>query len=141
MCITYIFFHRACAAQGLDRKKLPYYGYFQPYCAYIALVWIFVFACLYGYTCYLPWDVSNFFSQYTMQLFVPWLYVFWKIFKKTKIVKPHEADLVWEKALVDAYEDSFITPPSGFWKEMGQLIGIKRTKGGNDRRRSSVVAT
>lgn len=75
-----------------------------------------------------------------MQLFIPWLYVFWKVFKKTKLVKPHEADLVWERPMIDAYEESFITPPSGFWKEMGQLFGYKRTKEGNDRRRSSVAA-
>lgn len=138
MCITYIFFHRACKAQGLDRKSLPYTGYLQPFCAYFALAWIFIFACIYGYTCYLPWDVSSFFSQYTMQLFIPWLFVAWKVVKKTKMVKPHEADLVWERPIVDAYEESFITPPVGFWREMGQLVGLGRTKGGNNRRRSSV---
>lgn len=138
MSITYIFFHRACKAQGLDRKTLPYTGYFQPFCAWFALVWIFIWACIYGYTCYLPWDVSSFFSQYTMQLFIPWLYVIWKVLKKTKIVKPSEVDLVWERPLVDAYEESFIGPPSGFWRELGQMVGIGRQKGGNDRRRSSV---
>lgn len=137
MSITYIFFHRACAAQGLDRKTLPYTGYFQPYCAWIALVWVSIWACLYGYTCYLPWDVSSFFANYTMQLFVPWLYVIWKVLKKTKLVKPEEADLVWERPLVDAYEESFIGPPSGFWKEMGALVGIKRKNKNAERRRSS----
>lgn len=48
MCITYIFFYRACKAQGLDRKTLPYTGWFQPYCAWIALVWLIVFTCIYG---------------------------------------------------------------------------------------------
>lgn len=76
-----------------------------------------------------------------MQLFIPWLFVFWKIFKKTRWVRPHEADLEWEKGLVDAYEASFITPPSGFWQEMGQVVGFGRIKGGNNRRRSSVAAT
>jgi amino acid transporter len=32
MCITYIFFYRACQAQALDRNTLPYKGWFQPYC-------------------------------------------------------------------------------------------------------------
>lgn len=31
MCTTYIFFYRAVKAQGLDRKLLPYCGWFQPY--------------------------------------------------------------------------------------------------------------
>jgi len=31
MSVTYIFFYRACKAQGLDRSTLPYKGWFQPY--------------------------------------------------------------------------------------------------------------
>jgi amino acid transporter len=31
MCVTYIFFYRACKAQALDRNTLPYKGWFQPY--------------------------------------------------------------------------------------------------------------
>lgn len=141
MCITYIFFYRACKAQGLDRTTLPYTGWFQPYCAYIAATWLFVVTCIYGYTSYMPWSESSFFSNYTMQLFIPPLYIIWKLMKKTKVVKPHEADLVWERPGIDAYEETFIDPPTGFWKEMGQLIGIGRRKGGGDqRRKSSTVA-
>ncbi|KAK4500744.1 hypothetical protein PRZ48_008934 [Zasmidium cellare] len=139
MCITYIFFYRACKAQGLDRKTLPYTGWFQPYSAYIAGTWMFVMLCYYGYTCYTPWDVSNFFSQYTMQLFIPPLYFIWKFVKKTRIVRPHEADLVWERPIIDAYEATFMGPPVGFWTEMGQLLGWKRHKGGNEQRRQSVA--
>lgn len=140
MSVTYIFFYRACKAQGLDRKTLPYVGYFQPYCAWVAAIWLFVGACWYGYTCYMPWSVSSFFSEYTMQIFIPPLFIIWKIVKKTKMVKPHEADLVWERPNVDAYEETFMSPPNGFWKEMGQMVGIKRTKGGEDVRRRSSVA-
>lgn len=140
MCITYISFYRACKAQGLDRSTLPYTGWFQPYCAWIALIWLCIVTCIYGYTCYMPWSVSSFFSNYTMQLFIPPLFIIWKLVKKTKLVKPHEADLVWERPGIDAYEATFVDPPTGFWKEMGQLVGIGRKKGGNDRRRSSVPA-
>lgn len=31
MTITYIFFYRACKAQGVDRKAFSYTGWFQPY--------------------------------------------------------------------------------------------------------------
>ena len=75
-----------------------------------------------------------------MQLFIPPLFVFWKLLKKTKFVKPHELDLVWERPIIDAYEETFTGPPVGFWREMGQLLGFKRTKGGNDARRASVLA-
>jgi len=40
MCITYIFFYRACKAQGIDRASFPYTGKFQPWCGWIGLVWM-----------------------------------------------------------------------------------------------------
>lgn len=57
------------------------------------------------------------------------LLVGWKVVKKTKFIKPHEADLLWERAIVDAYEESFISQSTGFWTEMPQLVGVgvKRT--------------
>ncbi|KOS43719.1 hypothetical protein ACN38_g5393 [Penicillium nordicum] len=136
--LTYIFFHRACKAQGFDRRALSYFGYFQPYCAYIAFVWMIIVTIVYGYPAYKPWSVSTFWSNYTMQIVIPPLFLIWKIIKKTKFVKAHEADLVWERPLIDAYEDSFLDPPTGFWREMLQLVGIGRTKGGNDKRSNTV---
>ncbi|KAK5202327.1 hypothetical protein LTR41_011928 [Exophiala xenobiotica] len=79
--------------------------------------------------------------HYSMQLFIPPLFVIWKVLKKTKMVKAHAADPVWQRPFIDAYEATFIDPSSGFWKEMVQLVGFKTTKGGQDRRRrgSSLV--
>lgn len=138
MTITYIQFYRACKAQGLDRSTLPYTGWFQPFCGYFALVWMIIVCAIYGYTCYLPFSVSSFFSNYTMQLFIPPLFLIWKFVKKTKWLSPHEVDLVWERPTIDAYEETFLEPPVGFWREMGQLVGIGRRKGGNDTRRPSL---
>lgn len=66
MCITFIFFYNACKAQGLDRRLLPYFGRFQPWSAYIGLVWMVMVVCCYGYTSYAPWSVQNFFIYYAM---------------------------------------------------------------------------
>lgn len=73
-----------------------------------------------------------------MLILAPITFGGWKLFKRTKFIKPHECDLVWERPIVDAYEESFFTPPLGFWKEMGQLVGIGVKK--RDRRRSSVIS-
>lgn len=51
-------------------------------------------AVLHKLTCALGWDVGTFFSYYTMCFVCPILYVGWKVVKKTKVVKPAEADLV-----------------------------------------------
>jgi yeast amino acid transporter len=139
MCVTYICFYRACQAQGLDRKTLPYVGWFQPWCGWIGLTWMTLIVFTYGYSSFKPaWSVDSFFSYYTMLGVAPILFVFWKVFKKTKFVKPHEADLVWERPIVDAYEASFTSPPVTFWTEMLQLVGLRRSKIDNYRRDGSI---
>jgi amino acid permease len=126
MCITFINYHKACKAQGLDRKTLPYYGWLQPGCAYLGAISTFLVALFYGYTIFKPFNVEAFFQNYTMQLVSPILYLGWKLVKRTKKVKPTEFDLVWERPMVDLYEESFLSPPTSFWLEIGQLFGIKR---------------
>jgi len=68
----------------------------------------------YGYTAFAPWSVDSFFIYYTMLILAPITYFSWKLIKRTKIVKPLEADLVWERPTIDAYEQTFIDPPHDF---------------------------
>ncbi|KAH7169981.1 amino acid permease/ SLC12A domain-containing protein [Dactylonectria macrodidyma] len=126
IAITYVFFYKACMAQGLDRQSLPYTGYFQPYSAWISGIFMSTVVCVYGYSVFKPgnWDVGTFFTFYCMVLVCPVLYVGWKLFKKTRFVQPLEADLVWEKPNIDAYEASFTEIPAGFWKEILQMFGL-----------------
>lgn len=67
-----------------------------------------------------------------MQIFIPPLFLLWKIVKRTRWVRASEADLVWQRPTIDAYEETFYDKPVGFWREMGQMFGIRRRKGGND---------
>ncbi|EXJ77572.1 hypothetical protein A1O3_09799 [Capronia epimyces CBS 606.96] len=136
MCVTYLCFYRACKVQGLDRRTLPYTGWFQPYCGWIGLTGMTLVVIFYGYSAFTPWDVGTFFSFYTMVIVAPLLFVGWKLIKKTRFVRPEDADLVWEAPIVDAYEATFVSPPIGFWTEMLQLAGLKRNK--TDDRRTSI---
>jgi amino acid permease len=124
--ITFIRYYHACKVQGLDRKTLPYYGYFQPYGAYISLFFIVLVGYSYGYRAFSPWNTESFFANYTMQITAPVLYVFWKALKKTKVKKSLEIDLVWERPSIDLYEAQALInePPSTFWGEMGQITGL-----------------
>jgi len=140
MGVTYICFYNACKAQGLDRKSFPYTGWFQPWCGYLGTAWMILIVFCFGYASFAPWSTDGFFSNYTMLVIAPFTFGFWKLFKRTKFVKPLEADLVWERPIVDAYEESFLSPPIGFWKELGQLVGIGR-KSYKDRRSSSVISS
>lgn len=95
------------------------------------------------------WDVGTFFSYYTMCFACPVLYVGWKLVKRSKIVKPEEADLVrillleeclihvsvgvliisaqvWERPRIDAYEASLTEDGLGFWEEVRVMMGMKK---------------
>ncbi|KAF3765320.1 hypothetical protein M406DRAFT_350943 [Cryphonectria parasitica EP155] len=126
MSVTYLFFYRACVVQNVDRTGFPYCGRFQPYSAWIALIAETLVVIFYGYSSFTPWDVSTFFTYYTMVILAPILFFGWKLIHRTKRVKPEDADIVWERPIVAAYEASFISPPIGFWTEMVQLVGFKR---------------
>lgn len=54
----------------------------------------------------------------------PVLYVGWKVIKRTKIIKPEEADLVWERPAIDEYEANVLEPFVGFWQEVKQMVGL-----------------
>lgn len=140
MCVTYLCFYYACKAQGLDRKKLPYTGWAQPYCAWIGLVWMVFIVFTYGYSSFKPWSVENFFIYYAMLIVAPVLFIVWKLIHKTKFVKSSELDLIWEAPIIDAYEATFYEAPLGFWTEILQLVGLKRHAGHGDQRQGSVAA-
>lgn len=76
---------------------------------------------VYGYTSFKPWDALSFFSAYTMPLLSLVLFSFWIVVKRKKLLKPQEVDLVWERPIIDAYEDASTTPAIGFWAEMAHL--------------------
>ena len=128
ICTTYLFFYRALRTQNIDRRTLPYYGYFQPYSAWIALVWMIFVVTTYGYSTFLPgqWSVSSFFTYYTMVLVAPVLFFGWKLIKHTKLIKAHEMDLVWDRPIIDAYEATFTEYAPGFWSEILQMFGFRR---------------
>lgn len=64
MCFTFIRFYKACKVQGLDRNKLPFKGFGQPYLAYYGGIGTFIMAFVGGYTVFLPlpgyWAIPDF---------------------------------------------------------------------------------
>lgn len=126
--ITYIFFYSACKVQGIDRKTLPYCGWFQPYGAWVAAIYLTTVVCVYGYSVFVPgrWSIGDFFTYYTMVLLAPILFLGWKFTKKTEFVKPEEADLLWERPMIDAYEDAYIEKPGGRITKMLSYVGLAK---------------
>lgn len=127
--VNFIFFYRACQAQGVDRKTLPYCGWFQPYSAYIGASVMLVLGCIWGYPVLRPggWDVGTFFTYYTMILLAPINFVFWKLVKKSKVVPSESCDLQWELPAIEAHEAEIGDEEKKMYFTKGlQKLGLKR---------------
>lgn len=126
MSVTYLFFYRACKAQGVNRSQFPYVGWFQPWSGYIGAIFMATVLVFYGYSSFSPWSIKDFFIYYSLAGLSPILYFGWKIIKKTSIIKPADADLIWDKPIFDAYEEATTEPVTGFWHDMVQLVNFTR---------------
>ncbi|KIW99393.1 uncharacterized protein Z518_11381 [Rhinocladiella mackenziei CBS 650.93] len=119
MGTTYLFFYHALKVQGIDCRTLPYRGWFQPNVNIFGLIFVTIVVLIQGYAVFLPgfWDLGTFFTYYTMIFVCILLFVGWKLIKRTKFVRPQDADLVWDRPVIDAYEESG-DPPLGLWEDV-----------------------
>ncbi|KAG9783424.1 amino acid permease, partial [Aureobasidium melanogenum] len=126
MSFTYIKFKRALDVQRVDRNTLPYKSWWQPFSAYYALVGCSVMAFVGGYTVFLPgnWDVPTFLFSYTSVAVFPILFVGWKLYKKTKWLKPEEVDLRKDLDDIEEYERTYVPrePRNAFVKYFDKLF-------------------
>ncbi|KAI0792215.1 general amino acid permease 1 [Abortiporus biennis] len=121
MNITYIFFYRGFRAQGLDRKKLTYFSYLQPWLSYWGIFWTTIFIIINGFEVFWGFTAAGFLTAYiNIPLFFG-LYVGWKIFKRTKIWKPHEMDFTTG---IPSIEETEVPeqPPRNIWEKIASVI-------------------
>ncbi|CEJ94655.1 Putative AAT family amino acid transporter [[Torrubiella] hemipterigena] len=102
--IAYLRFKKAMAVQGVSPSELPFKSRFQPYAAWVSLIFFLVIIVFNGWQVftYGNWDPQAFVTAYICVPVYLVFYVFWKIFKRTSFVKPEEADLFTGKAAIDA---------------------------------------
>ncbi|KAF2439876.1 AAT family amino acid transporter [Karstenula rhodostoma CBS 690.94] len=127
MCTIYLCFYRALKVQGYDRNSLPYKGWGQPYVAVAGVILFSVVLAIYGYATFYAFDVGTFMTYYAMCFIDIVLYIGFKLWKRTPFVKPEEADLVWERPNIDAYEAS-IDAPLGLWKDIWLTVTLQKKK-------------
>ncbi|KIX93401.1 uncharacterized protein Z520_10820 [Fonsecaea multimorphosa CBS 102226] len=102
ICITYVRFYAALKKQGVSRDDLAFKSPFQPYLAWGTIVFFSILMLFNGFYSFTPWDTDTFISTYiTVPIFFG-LLIFWKVFKRTKVVDPAEADIWTGKAAIDA---------------------------------------
>lgn len=107
VCITYTRFRKALVAQGVDRNSLVFKSVWQPYTAWAAFAYFALIIFFNGFKVFTqtPWGSDELTSFFTAYIGVPiffLLFIFWKVFKRTKVVNPAEADIWSGKAALDA---------------------------------------
>lgn len=103
MTWTFIGWYRAKKAQPgvVPDSTLPYISPLAPYTAYLA-TGIGVVAMIFnGFDVFAPFDYQGFITDYFALAFAPFMFVLWKVLKKTKFVSPEDADLVSGKEECD----------------------------------------
>lgn len=116
-------------------------GWGQPYVNMFGLTVVTTVVFIQGYYVFLPggWDTGNFFTYYTMIFACAVFFVGWKLVKRTKLVHPATADLQWDKARIDAYEEA-TDPPLGLWEDIWvSSLAALRIRKWEDRRKMSAA--
>ncbi|GME77033.1 unnamed protein product [Ambrosiozyma monospora] len=108
MMVTYLHFYRACKVQGINRFEMPLQDWMtklQPYPAIFCLVCMSLIVMFLGAQAFIPTFDKNSFLYYYLMVFIDmFLFILWKLVKRTKFVKPEEADLISGLAEVDEHE-------------------------------------
>ncbi|GAA5834721.1 hypothetical protein JCM9279_007091 [Rhodotorula babjevae] len=104
---SYIRFYHGLKYQGISRDDFPFKAPLQPYASYFGLVAIILVIIFNGYTVFLDgnWNTGDFIVAYITLVIFAVLFVFWKLFKRTKFVRLEEIDYTTGKRELDAVAD------------------------------------
>ncbi|KAJ1914479.1 hypothetical protein H4219_004776 [Mycoemilia scoparia] len=132
--LSHLRFRRAYIHQGYDLKDLPYKAKWYPFGPYYALSLLFVIMIGQGYQTFAPkFKVVDFLSTY---IAIPLFLIVWlgyKYFRKTKVVKLDDVDLVTNSlfeqerlGLIQIFEDDDSQGKLPFVKKWVNKIPFKR---------------
>ncbi|KAK5652930.1 hypothetical protein OQA88_9409 [Cercophora sp. LCS_1] len=96
--VSYLAMIRGMKAQGIKRKVLPYRNPLLPWGAYIALLVTILVIVFNGWNAFVPvFQIDKFMTSYIGIVVYLGNIAWWKIYKKTKRVRPEEMDLVTDR--------------------------------------------
>lgn len=129
MVCVFLAWYRALKAQGIDRKQfVPWASPGQPYAASLAVAIGCVVAIFNGFSVFKPFSVQGFVTSYFGLAFWVVMFVFWKVYHRTKFVDPASADLYSGKADID--EECKIWEEGGLEEkrkaELAQMNWVRR---------------
>lgn len=107
---AFLGFRKACIAQGVQPSDKVFSAKWAPYTAYVSLAFFIIIVVFNGWKVFTHdavtgesnWNIQDFVTAYLVVAVYFALYIFWKVFKRTKMVKPAEADIWTGKAALDA---------------------------------------
>lgn len=91
--ICHIRFRRILKAQGVPTTDLPYKAPFQPWLSWYGLFFNALIVITSGFTVFIEWSTSDFFSFYISLILWVVLYIGYKLLARTKVVPLKEVDL------------------------------------------------
>ncbi|KAL4982300.1 amino acid permease/ SLC12A domain-containing protein [Aspergillus falconensis] len=91
---TYLRFFAGLKRQKIDRRGLPYRNFLQPYVAWATLAMVVLIVLFSGFDVFTAgkWSVSGFLTSYLNIAIFAALYIFFKIYLKSKIIPRDEID-------------------------------------------------
>lgn len=108
-CINFSFirFYYGCKRQGIDRNEFPFKAPFQPWASMFGLFMIIMVIIFNGYTVFLDgnWSTADFIVAYITLVIFAVLYVFWKLWKRTKFVTLDNMDFDTGRRELDSMAD------------------------------------
>ena len=102
MIVTWIGWYKALNAQGVSRSSLHWKAPLMPYAAYVGVGMGLTVLLFIGFDVFVPFSVQGFVTSYFGIAFAVFVFVLWKLLKRTSFVKPREADVWSGKKEVDA---------------------------------------
>ncbi|BEI86258.1 hypothetical protein CcaverHIS002_0605450 [Cutaneotrichosporon cavernicola] len=94
ICVAYTRFFHAMRVQGVDRRKLTFRGFGQPYVAYFCIAWFTSIVLFNGFTNFIHgFKAKEFVASY---ITIPIVFLMWagyKVIRRTKIIPLDRVDL------------------------------------------------
>ncbi|KZT11237.1 amino acid permease [Laetiporus sulphureus 93-53] len=115
--VTYVRFRKGLAAQGIDRKTLPFASALQPYAAWWA-IFLSVTVCFFsGWSVFLKgeWNTATFVTNYLPMMLFPVMYLGKRLWSGVRFVRPEDMD--FKTGLAEVLEASYDEEPPRNWVE------------------------
>ncbi|PCH35836.1 amino acid permease [Wolfiporia cocos MD-104 SS10] len=115
--VTYIRFRKGLAAQGIDRKTLPFASRLQPFAAWYAAILCFTVCFFSGFSVFIrgEWNAATFVTNYLPMMLFPVLYAARRLWSRERWVRPEDMD--FKTGMAEVLAASYDEPPPRNWVE------------------------